>query len=325
MRRVVMPITTTVGGDQRRRRVPARRSLRRDRTGCGGVARNGLRRHAALRSRAATLVAARLWIMLNTTGTNISVATVAKTRPPMTARPSGAFCSPPSPRPSAIGTMPMIIASAVISTGRKRTKPASIAAATGSPSCVEPLAREADDEHAVRGRDAHAHDRAGERRHRQRRAGGEQHPDDAGERRRQRRDDDERIAPGLEVDDDQQVDQHDRAEQAEQQPGERAVHGPHLAEQIDLRAARQAPGHLVDDLLHVGRDRAEVAVLRRGVDLDHRPGCCTARRPRCARARLMSAIAPSVCVAARPAPMIGRFFSAFSESIWYCGVCITIE
>src|SRR5258707_1208091 len=67
--------------------------------------------------------------MLNTTGTNISVATVAKMRPPMTARPSGAFCSPPSPRPSAIGAMPMIIANAVISTGRKRTKPASVAAA----------------------------------------------------------------------------------------------------------------------------------------------------------------------------------------------------
>ena len=40
----------------------------------------------------------------------------------MTARPSGAFCSPPSPRPSAIGTMPMIMASAVISTGRKRVE-----------------------------------------------------------------------------------------------------------------------------------------------------------------------------------------------------------
>ena len=76
--------------------------------------------------------------MLNTTGTKISVATVAKIRPPITARPSGAFCSPPSPRPSAIGAMPMIIASAVISTGRKRTKPASSAArerVAGSSSC----------------------------------------------------------------------------------------------------------------------------------------------------------------------------------------------
>ena len=53
---------------------------------------------------------------------------VATIRPPITARPSGAFCSPASPRPSAIGTMPMIIASAVISTGRSRVLPASIAA-----------------------------------------------------------------------------------------------------------------------------------------------------------------------------------------------------
>ena len=66
----------------------------------------------------------------NTAGTKNSVATVASDNPPMTARPSGAFCSPPSPNPSAIGTMPMIIASAVISTGRNRPKPASSAASS---------------------------------------------------------------------------------------------------------------------------------------------------------------------------------------------------
>src|SRR5205807_4136256 len=52
----------------------------------------------------------------NTAGTKTRVATVAHNRPPMTARPNGAFCSPPSPSPSAIGTMPMIMARAVIST-----------------------------------------------------------------------------------------------------------------------------------------------------------------------------------------------------------------
>jgi len=36
-------------------------------------------------------------------------------------------------------------------------------------------------------------------------------------RGRQRRDDDERIGPRLEVHDDQQIDQDDRAEEAEQQ------------------------------------------------------------------------------------------------------------
>ena len=49
-----------------------------------------------------------------------NVAKVATNKPPMTARPSGAFCSPPSPSPSAMGNMPMIIASAVIMTGRRR-------------------------------------------------------------------------------------------------------------------------------------------------------------------------------------------------------------
>src|SRR5271169_59685 len=79
---------------------------------------------------------------LKNAGTKNRVATVAKTRPPMTARPSGAFCSPPSPMPSAIGTMPMIMASAVISTGRKRVKPACSAAVMESlPSTICSLAK----------------------------------------------------------------------------------------------------------------------------------------------------------------------------------------
>src|SRR5207247_5431475 len=69
----------------------------------------------------------------NTDGTKTRVATVAHSRPPITARPSGAFCSPPSPAPSAMGTMPIIIASAVMQTGRKRIAPASIAAIAASP------------------------------------------------------------------------------------------------------------------------------------------------------------------------------------------------
>ena len=46
----------------------------------------------------------------------------------ITARPSGAFCSPPSPRPRDIGNMPMTMASAVMSTGRSRVAPAASAA-----------------------------------------------------------------------------------------------------------------------------------------------------------------------------------------------------
>src|SRR5258708_3997732 len=46
---------------------------------------------------------------MKTVGTKNNVATVAKSNPPITARPSGAFCSPPSPRPKAIGIIPMAL------------------------------------------------------------------------------------------------------------------------------------------------------------------------------------------------------------------------
>src|SRR5947208_5771756 len=51
-----------------------------------------------------------------------------KDQPADDRRPSGAFCSPPSPRPNENGSMPMIIASAVMTTGRNRVKPAESAA-----------------------------------------------------------------------------------------------------------------------------------------------------------------------------------------------------
>jgi len=57
-------------------------------------------------------------------GTKNRVAQVAKISPPITARPSGWFC----PASIAIGSMPMTMASAVISTGRNREPPASNAA-----------------------------------------------------------------------------------------------------------------------------------------------------------------------------------------------------
>ena len=59
------------------------------------------------------------------------MAKVANTRPPITARPSGAFCSPASPSASAIGIMPMTMASAVIRIGRSRVLPDSTTASNG--------------------------------------------------------------------------------------------------------------------------------------------------------------------------------------------------
>jgi hypothetical protein len=50
----------------------------------------------------------------------------------MTARRKGAFCSSPSSNPIAMGTIPMIIARAVIRTGRNRVNPAASAASAGA-------------------------------------------------------------------------------------------------------------------------------------------------------------------------------------------------
>ena len=54
----------------------------------------------------------------------------------MMARASGAYCSLPVPSFSAMGTMPMMVASDVIRIGRRRTRQAVItASSTAAPSC----------------------------------------------------------------------------------------------------------------------------------------------------------------------------------------------
>jgi len=74
----------------------------------------------------------------------------------MTARPSGAFWL----GSIAIGTMPMIIASAVISTGRTECCPPQLQPSLRRhPPSDAP--GEADYQDAIGGGDAHAHDRAG--------------------------------------------------------------------------------------------------------------------------------------------------------------------
>src|SRR5438128_9605504 len=52
--------------------------------------------------------------MANTDGNTSNVANVATASPPTTARPSGAVCCPPSPKPKAIGIMPAIMAKLAI-------------------------------------------------------------------------------------------------------------------------------------------------------------------------------------------------------------------
>ena len=146
----------------------------------------------------------------NTAGTKNSVATVASARPPITARPSGAFCSPPSPSPKRhrhhaddhrqrrhqhraeaceAGFDRRLVAATPRASRSLAKLTTRMLFAVATP--MHMMAPVSDGTLSVV-------------------CDQEQEPDDPGQRRRQRRDDDERIEPRLEVHDDQQVDQHDR-------------------------------------------------------------------------------------------------------------------
>ena len=90
------------------------------------------------------------------------VANVDITRPPITARPSGACIWLPFSRARAIGTMPTVMAQAVMRIGRRRSPAPTMAASTaGTPLPV--VVHERHEHHRVGHRDAQAHDRAHER------------------------------------------------------------------------------------------------------------------------------------------------------------------
>ena len=97
--------------------------------------------------------------------------------------------------------------------------------------------------------------------------GEEQHPHDARQGGRQRRDDDERVEPGLEIDDNQEVDQHDREGQADHELLVGARHRRDLAADGDRRALGKLAAGVVDDLLDVRGDAAEIAILGRRIDI----------------------------------------------------------
>ncbi len=73
----------------------------------------------------------------------------------------------------------MIIAKAVIMTGRKRVAPASMAARTGLPCYNKPLLGKGNDEDTVGRRHPHTHDSAHERRNAERGMGDEEEEDNA--------------------------------------------------------------------------------------------------------------------------------------------------
>src|SRR3984885_7157401 len=175
----------------------------------------------------------RLCNRLKTAGTKIRVATVAQNRPPMTARPSGAFCSPPSPNPIAIGTMPMIMARAVISTGRNRVNPAFSAAPIASlPSVNCSLAKLTTRMLLAVATPTQV------------------------------------IEPGLEIHHDQQVHQHNRKEQSAQQPLVGRAHGLNLPANDQLRAAWQFLPAVLHDFVEIARHAAQAPALHRTVNVN---------------------------------------------------------
>ena len=84
-----------------------------------------------------------------------------------------------------------------------------------------PFARKRDQKNAVCRCHSHAHHSTSQRGDAQGGMRQEQNPKDTCQGSRQSRDDDERIEPGLEIDNDKQVDQHDRHHQPDQQAGVR--------------------------------------------------------------------------------------------------------
>ena len=89
-------------------------------------------------------------------------------------------------------------------------------------------------------------------------------------RSRQRHQDDERIQPGLKIDGHDQVDQHHREDHPQAQPREGRPHGVHLTAQVDRGSARKRRAHLGDDLLDVRGETAQIALVRTRENVDNR-------------------------------------------------------
>src|SRR5580700_6723073 len=93
-------------------------------------------------------------------------------------------------------------------------------------------------------------------------------PDNAGNRAWQRRDDDERVQPRLEIDDDHEIDQQDGKRQPLEKLCVGGAHRRRLAAYVHARTMGYLRIHLLDDLLDLIVDGAEVAPLVANEDID---------------------------------------------------------
>ncbi len=175
-------------------------------------------------------------------GTTSKVATVDITRPPITARPSGACIWLPRSSARAIGTMPTVIAQAVIRIGRRRSLAPTIAASVEDFARLPVLIHERHQHDRVRHRDAQAHDRAHERLDVQRGVGDVEDGRDAREDSRHGADRDQGQARRLEVGGQEQEDHEHGDPQPDPQRLEHLVHRRELAHGLDPHARGRFAG-----------------------------------------------------------------------------------
>ena len=128
----------------------------------------------------------------------------------MTARAIGARISAPAPIAKASGSMPKIMASVVMTIGRRRVEPAWISASSRGSARGAGLVREVDEQDRVLRHQAHQHDEADHAHHVERVAGGEEREGDADQRERQREHDRQRVDERSELRGEDQVDEDDR-------------------------------------------------------------------------------------------------------------------
>ena len=188
--------------------------------------------------------------------------------PPITARASTAFCSSPGP-PIAIGSMPTIIAPAVMRTGRSRVLPASTQPARDA-FVLHALAREGHEQDRIRGRNANRHDRAHQRWDAQGSARDKQHHHNAAAGAGKAQYDGERVDEILKIHHHQKINEHRRKHEPDAEAVEGRLHALRLPGKRKRVARLELASELSEYLVDLSGHAAKVAIGDARIDIVHR-------------------------------------------------------
>ena len=103
-----------------------------------------------------------------------------------------------------------------------------------------------------------------------RRLGYIQHPQNTGERTRESGENNERIEPGLEIHDHQQIDQQNGEDETKAETPERRNHGLHLPPEGHRQPLRNVLPRGIQDFLDIGGNAPQIAPVRIGINVEHR-------------------------------------------------------